>query len=210
MNFQEISSALAELIVNLNNKGWSAATGTNYSFLLDPERQKYWVSISGKDKAYFTPNDFMEVFLDGSVSEAHQHLKPSAENLLHATIYKLATDATIVLHSHSAHLTVLSGWLTQKGEKHIKIEGYEVQKAIGSCKTHEAAILLPIFDNTQDMEQLSKAIEDRWDECLAAQGFAIAKHGFYTWGKSLPEAKRQLEAYEFLFECIYKTILLNK
>lgn len=210
MNTQDIPATLARLIVQFNEKGWSAATGTNYSFLIDPERQKYWVSISRKDKSYFTANDFMEVFVDGGVSEAHQHLKPSAENRLHATIYKLATDATIVLHSHSVNLTVLSGWMLQKGEKYIKIEGYEVQKAIGNCKTHEATILLPIFDNTQDMEKLSKAIEERWDECLAAQGFAIAKHGFYTWGKNLLEAKRQLEAYEFLFDCIYKTILLNK
>ncbi|MCC5923042.1 MAG: methylthioribulose 1-phosphate dehydratase [Crocinitomicaceae bacterium] len=210
MNFQEISVKLAELIVQLNNKGWSAATGTNYSFLIDAQRQKYWVSISGKDKSCFAPSDFMEVLIDGSVSEAHQHLKPSAENLLHATIYELAKDANVVLHSHSANLTVLSGWLFKKGETQLKIEGYEVQKAIGSCKTHEAAILLPIFENTQDMEKLSKAIQKRWDECEKAQGFAISKHGFYTWGKDLPEAKRHLEAYEFLFDCIYKTILLKK
>ena len=32
-------------------------------------------------------------------------------------------------------------------------------------------------------------------------GFLIQKHGLYTWGDSLADARRHLEAIEFLMEC---------
>jgi methylthioribulose-1-phosphate dehydratase len=33
-------------------------------------------------------------------------------------------------------------------------------------------------------------------------GFLIARHGLYTWGRDLAEARRHIEIYEFLFECV--------
>jgi methylthioribulose-1-phosphate dehydratase len=35
-----------------------------------------------------------------------------------------------------------------------------------------------------------------------AHGFLIRRHGLYTWGRDLDEARRQMEALEFLFEVI--------
>ena len=34
-----------------------------------------------------------------------------------------------------------------------------------------------------------------------AHGYLIAGHGFYTWGYSVEDAIRHIEAFEFLFEC---------
>ena len=34
----------------------------------------------------------------------------------------------------------------------------------------------------------------------AAHGFLIRRHGLYTWGRDLAEAKRHVEILEFLFE----------
>jgi methylthioribulose-1-phosphate dehydratase len=33
-----------------------------------------------------------------------------------------------------------------------------------------------------------------------AHGFLLSRHGLYTWGESVAEARRHLEALEFLFE----------
>jgi ribulose-5-phosphate 4-epimerase/fuculose-1-phosphate aldolase len=33
-------------------------------------------------------------------------------------------------------------------------------------------------------------------------GFLIARHGLYTWGRDLAEARRHIEIFEFLFECV--------
>jgi len=52
-----MKAILAELIRKLNQRGWSPATSTNYSFIDD--NNQYWVSRSGVDKSSFTEHDFM-------------------------------------------------------------------------------------------------------------------------------------------------------
>lgn len=209
MNKDALANTLAELIVEFNKKGWSAATGTNYSFRNEGGDEFYWVSQSGKDKAYFQAEDFMKVGLTGEVCSGYEQFKPSAENLIHAVIYQ-NSDVKVILHSHSVNATILAHYFLDKSENHLLIEGYEVQKAITGCSSHEEQIHLPLFENTQDMQQLTKEIVDRWEFCNKAFGFAIGNHGLYTWGKDLATAKRHLEAYEFLLECVYKRIILNK
>jgi methylthioribulose-1-phosphate dehydratase len=42
---------------------------------------------------------------------------------------------------------------------------------------------------------------DRWiDQHGDIHGYIIESHGFYTWGVSVDEALRHLEALEFLFD----------
>jgi methylthioribulose-1-phosphate dehydratase len=33
-------------------------------------------------------------------------------------------------------------------------------------------------------------------------GFLLSRHGLYTWGRDLAEARRHVEIFEFLFECV--------
>ena len=112
MNKDILAKSLADLIVEFNKKGWSAATGTNYSFRPDTKDDFYWVSKSGKDKAYFQADDFMKVKLTGEVCSEYENFKPSAENILHAVIYQNST-AQVVLHSHSVNATILSQYFLQ-------------------------------------------------------------------------------------------------
>lgn len=209
MNKDALATSLADLIVEFNKKGWSAATGTNYSFRVESNEDFYWVSQSGKDKAYFQADDFMKVQLTGEVCSGYEQFKPSAENLIHAVIYQ-KSEAKVILHSHSVNATILAQYFLDKSESHLVIEGYEVQKAITGFTTHDEELFLPLFENSQDMQKLTEEISERWEFCNKAFGFAIGNHGLYTWGKDLATAKRHLEAYEFLLECVYKRILLNK
>ena len=42
-------------------------------------------------------------------------------------------------------------------------------------------------------------------------GYLIRGHGLYTWGARMSDALRQIEAFEFLFECELKTrAILNR
>ena len=58
-----MKEALAALIQTLNQRGWSPATSTNYSFI--DEHQQCWVSRSGVNKAHFEATDFMTIDTDG-------------------------------------------------------------------------------------------------------------------------------------------------
>jgi methylthioribulose-1-phosphate dehydratase len=86
----------------------------------------------------------------------------------------------------------------------FEIEGFEMLKGLEGIKTHEHNHWLPIFENTQDIPALAELVRERLSDPMEpmTHGFLIRKHGLYTWGKDVFAARRHIEIYEFLFECI--------
>jgi methylthioribulose-1-phosphate dehydratase len=58
-----------------------------------------------------------------------------------------------------------------------------------------------VFANSQDMVELSQRVARWLDETPQAYGYLIDGHGIYAWGRDMSEAKRHLEAFEFLLDC---------
>lgn len=186
-------------------KGWAPATSANYSFRNPaPEDRTYTISRSGVDKASFRLDDFMVVDEKGRPTEAYRHVKPSAETLLHTMLYE-NQGIQAILHTHSVANTVYSRAYGR--EPAVSIGGFELLKGIAGVSTHDTTIQLPVFDNSQDMAALSAHIRGRLAEFPGVPGFLLAGHGLYAWGSSIAEAKRHVEVFEFLLECL---ILLEK
>lgn len=185
---------LAQLIRHYNGKDWSPATSTNYSF--KDGNGQIWVSRSGVDKALFSAEDFMTVDEIGKASGDYLNTKPSAETLIHSTIYGLFPETTVILHSHSVYPVLLSA---NSGDI-LRFQGYEIQKGIAGQTTHDATIEIPVFENTQDMEYFSNTLKNNQQK-LKNHCFVIRKHGTYAWGKTTFEAKRHLETLEYLCQC---------
>ena len=103
-----------------------------------------------------------------------------------------------MLHTHSVWSTTLSDLHAADGG--LSIEGYEMLKGLAGVKTHEHREWLPIIENSQDMTALAETVSRilRADEGMHA--FILRRHGLYTWGKDLAEAKRHCEILEFLLE----------
>lgn len=185
---------------------WSLGTSSNYSVVLSRDPLELLVTASGKDKSALGRDDFVRVDAEGRVSDGSDR-RSSAETLLHCTIADLIPSVGAVLHTHSVWGTLLSRSDLPAGR--LRIEGYEMLKGLDGITTHATHEDVPIFANTQDMAELSDAIRARFAGLdLAApgrppvHGFLIAGHGLYTWGRDLPEARRQIEIFEFLFECV--------
>ncbi len=175
----------------LARAGMTPATSSNFSARLDDGRCV--ITVSGHDKGRLTPDDFMDVDMDGRALEAGR--VSSAETLLHTQIYRLRPDAGAVLHTHSLAQTLLS--MRHAREGHIELAGYELLKAFHGIQTHDTAVRVPVVPNSQDMPALCAAIEP----AFAAEpfwGYLIAGHGLYAWGRDLAEARRHLDAFEFL------------
>jgi methylthioribulose-1-phosphate dehydratase len=102
--------------------------------------------------------------------------------------------------------TVLSELFLADGA--LPLDGYEMLKGLAGITTHETAIRVPIFANTQDIPALAAQVETHLRAALAAAtpaapvppGFLIAGHGLYAWGENLAAARRHIEVFEFLFE----------
>ncbi len=121
--------------------------------------------------------------------------KPSAETLLHTQLYRRHADVGAVLHTHSHASTVLTmHWPANS----ITLEGYELLKALEGFETHESRLLIPVFDNTQDIATLAEEVDTAMDGGHISHAYLIRGHGLYTWASDLSTCYRQLEALEVL------------
>ena len=130
---------------------------------------------------------------DGQALDAR---RPSAEALLHASIYRLHPDVNAVLHPHSPNATLASRLFSDA----IILEDYELLKALDNITTHESRVVVPIFPNDQNIPHLALKVESYLALHPDTRAYIIAGHGFYTWGKQLDDALRHVEALEFLFD----------
>ena len=191
----QAARTIAETGRDLAALGWTPATSSNFSMRLDPTHIA--VTISGRDKGRLSGEDVMVVDMDGSAVATDA--RPSAETLLHTQIYRRFPEANAVLHTHSRQQTVASRFYASRGV--IRFEGWELQKAISGYTTHESALDVPVFANTQDMNVLVREVDAWLDAGKSLSGYLIDGHGIYTWGKDMPETRRHLEAFEFLLAC---------
>ncbi len=182
----------------LYGRGWSPATSSNYSARLAADQAL--LTVSGKHKGQLGEDDVLATDLAGNSLEPGK--KPSAETLLHTQLYAWRAEIGAVLHTHSVNATVLSR-LTP-GDR-LLLEDYELQKAFAGVTTHEGQVLVPIFDNDQDIARLAGRVQQWLDTHPDCVGYLIRGHGLYTWGPQMSDALRQIEAFEFLFECELKT-----
>ncbi|MFC6669149.1 methylthioribulose 1-phosphate dehydratase [Marinobacterium aestuariivivens] len=179
----------------IDAQGWCPATGGNFSQRSGDNAAL--ITASGRHKGHLTGQDLLRVDLEGRVLDSD--LRPSAETLLHCCLYRLDAGIGAVLHTHSVNSTVLSrltagDWL--------EIEGFEMQKSLSGNLTHDEAIRIALFDNTQDMQALAAAVTERWDQAPLSWGLLVRGHGLYAWGRDMNEARRHLEGLEFLFACV--------
>ena len=82
-------------------------------------------------------------------------------------------------------------------------------KGLEGVRTHENREWLPIVGNSQDMREVAAGIRTVLDEQQNAHGFLLHKHGLYSWGKDLREARRHIEILEFLLEALGRTLQLK-
>lgn len=188
-------------------RGWSVGTSSNYSVVLDRDPCELLVTASGKDKGRLTEQDFVRVDGDGLPVAANQP-KSSAETLLHCVVAK-ELDVGAILHTHSVWATLLSNLYFEDGA--VTLEGYEMLKGLAGVDTHEHRVRLEIFENTQDIPALANQVRKRLNDPTnpLRYGYLIRRHGMYTWGRDLDEARRHIEILEFLLECEARRLMLE-
>lgn len=54
--------------------------------------------------------------------------------------------------------------------------------------------------NSQDMDALIASVDALLDS-PTPRGYLIAGHGLYAWGHDIAEARRHLDAFEFMLGC---------
>lgn len=203
--FTELAGGLAAIAKGFYARGWLMGTSGNLSAVVQREPLRLAMSPSGIDKGELTPDQVLSIDENAQIVSAHGG-KPSDESLLHIRIVK-ERGAGAVLHTHSVWNTILSDLYADKSG--VKIEGYEMLKGLQGVRTHVHAEWLPIIENSQDMPALADVIGRTLNEHKEAHGFLLRRHGLYSWGDTLAQAKRHIEILEFLMETMGRTSLIK-
>lgn len=191
----EFNSKADELISAgrfIDSKGWVPATSGNFSALLSDGHIA--ITVSGRHKGHLQRDDIMLIDSNGLSLDGK---KPSAETLLHTSLYRRFPLVKSVLHPHSMNATLAARLFKNE----MVLENYELLKALAGIDTHETRIVIPIFGNDQNIPRLESAVEQYLDQHSHIYAYIIAGHGFYTWGPSVQDTLRHVEALEFLFDC---------
>ena len=180
-------------------------TSGNLSAVVERDPLRLAITASGIDKGALQANQIILIDDCGHVLR-DDPAKPSDECRLHIRIVK-ERAAGAVMHTHSVWSTMLSNLYFEDGG--LLIEGYEMLKGLESVKTHEHREWLPIIENSQDILALADVVADNLRQHPTAHGFLLRRHGLYTWGNDVAQAKRHVEILEFLLETLGRTRLIS-
>jgi methylthioribulose-1-phosphate dehydratase len=183
-------------------QGWVPATSGNFS-VRDRETGRMLVTASGLDKGVLTREGLLEIDSEGHVVSGAG--RPSAETGLHLALYNSWPEARAILHVHTVWNTLVSGIHANAGQ--VALTGYELLKGLSGVVTHEHVERVPILRNSQNYAELTAQLADALEQFPRTHGVLLSRHGLYTWGESVADARRHLEALEFLFEVEGRRVL---
>ena len=198
--FRGLAESLAATGREFYSRGWVQGTSGNFSAVLSREPLRLAVTSTGLDKSTLAAGQFLEI--DDARKVLRGDGRPSSEVSIHLAVVR-ERGAGAVLHTHSVWNTILSEAFAAEGG--IAFEGFEMLKGLEGVRTHVHREWLPILDNSQDMAALGKIVAATLKQHPGAHGLLLRRHGLYTWGRDLAEARRHVEILEFLMEVLGRT-----
>ncbi|MCW7467279.1 methylthioribulose 1-phosphate dehydratase [Leptospira levettii] len=191
------------------SRQWMFATAGNLSTRDNLTHNQFWITASGKHKGELRESDFVCVStLDGSLVQANDGLKPSAETSIHQVLYSQMPEVGSCLHVHTIDSNLLEfGVGKEEGFKEIPLPPIEIIKAFGIWD-EKPNLTMPVFYNHTHVPTIANEIK----QYLMNHGIPkvpfllIEGHGPTVWGKSIAEANKHLEAVHFLLQVMARRI----
>lgn len=202
MGFQEYCKQLAFAGYEFYRRGWAFGNYGDFSALISRDPFRLCITASGNDKGSLDETNFLEIDDNDEVLQGFG--RPTPTTLIHLAIYRMRSEANAILQTHSIWGIILSDRFFENG--YIEIEGYEILKGLSGIQTHEHREVIPIIENSQDYVALSHVVENILRENKNIHAFFLRRNGLYTWGRTVAEAKRHVEVFEFLFEVLGRNL----
>jgi methylthioribulose-1-phosphate dehydratase len=205
--FPQVARQLIDIGARFYARGWVMGTSGNLSAVVSAKPLRLAITASAVHKGTLRPSEILLID-DAAKAQTRRSksaptgVRSSAETLLHLEIVR-RRGAGAVLHTHSVWSTILSD--LHEADRGLSIQGYEMLKGLSGVDTHTHREWIPIVPNSQDMPRLAQTVGQVLDEFAGAHAFLLARHGLYTWGRTLAEAERHVEILEFLFEALGRT-----
>jgi methylthioribulose-1-phosphate dehydratase len=178
------------------DRGWARGSSGNFSVLLARKPLRLCITAAGNEKGTLDETNFLELDDDAEILQGFG--RPSDETLLHLSIYRLRPKARCILFSQTVSGILLSDRFYVDGS--ISLQGYGSLTGLAGVESHDHTERIPIVENSADQIALSHVIENVLHQNPLIHGIYIRRHGLYSWGETVAEARRNIEILEFLFE----------
>ena len=199
---QSPTTELAEAGREFYHRGWARGASGNFSILLARKPLRLCITAAGNEKGALDETNFLEIDDDAEILQGFG--RPSDETMLHLSIYRLRPKARCILYSQTVWGTILSDRFFVDGS--ITMQGYEVLKGLSGVTSYEHEESVPIVENSRDQIALSHVIENVLLEHPTIHGIYIRRHGLYSWGETVEEARRNIDIFEFMFEVLARQL----
>ena len=170
----KVFSAFRQVGEDLFHQGLISATAGNFSVRT---KEGFLITRSGVQKAHLTPEDLVEVPLEGPIPQG-----ASVESVIHREVYR-KTPARAIVHAHPRVAVALSLHLRSLAPLDLEGQFYLKEVPVLSPKTVSAT------------EEAARAVAEALE---AHRACLLRGHGAFTWsGKEKPE-EALLEAYSLM------------
>lgn len=197
-NPQSPTIELAETGREFYRRGWARGASGNFSILLARKPLRLCITAAGNEKGALDETNFLEIDDDAEILQGFG--RPSDETVLHLSIYRLRPKARCILYSQTVWGMMLADKYFVDGS--IAMQGYEALKGLSGRTDSSAIERIPIVENAQDQIALSHVIENVLIENPTIHGIYIRRHGLYTWGETVEDARKNVDIFEFMFEVL--------
>ncbi|MGL4522462.1 MAG: methylthioribulose 1-phosphate dehydratase [Bacilli bacterium] len=200
--FFEQLEAIRNVKATFAARGWFFGTSGNLSAKVNNEPLQFLVTRSGIDKNTAGLNDF--IVCDATLQSLwNENYRPSLEASLHTAIYE-RTNASAVLHVHTLANNIVSNHF--QSQSCYETKGLEIIKAFDKWE-EDASVSIPIIGNYAHIPTLTDHFQSHIHGDFGA--ILIAGHGITAWGRSVFEAQKILEAWEFIFQYEVEQLKIN-
>ncbi|HMT06864.1 MAG TPA: methylthioribulose 1-phosphate dehydratase [Pyrinomonadaceae bacterium] len=191
-----LTEELAIVGRSFHGRGWLRGSSGNFSVLLARKPTRLCITSAGDDIGDLDETNFLELDEDAEILQGFG--RPSDGSLLHLAIYRMRPRARCVLYSQSVPGIILTDKNYVDGV--LEFSGYEALASLDGIDRFDQSARVPIIDNSKDHVALSHVIANVLSDDISAVGIFIRKHGLYTWGETVKQARTNIEILEFLFE----------
>ncbi len=196
--FQNLSASLAEIGRSFYQRGWVFGTSGNFSAVVSERPLRLAITPTGLDKGALDADQFLEI--------------DEAARVVRGNGTAFGGDGTPPCHrAHSrgrrgiAHAFAVEHACFPTFSRPMAPWRSKDSRCSRACAASTPMSIAKSFRSSRiartSLNWLSKS-KSLLKRDPAVHGFLLRRHGLYTWGKDLAEAKRHVEVLEFLLEIL--------
>jgi len=159
------------------------------SFSIRTASQQALITPHHKDKAELSPQDLQPLDWPATAAEP-----VAVTHQLHASIYQQVHQAKVVLQVQSTSALLFSKLVQSNQHQFV---GYQLQHVLQ--QNPQQQLTLAMLTDASDLVQLQQLVQQQHQLGLSA--LLVRNLGLIVWAEQPEQARRQLEAWDFLLHC---------